>query len=155
MAISETTDSNVVEEEVDGLCIVCGTSLKHHGLYHVPPIIEADEEQIMDNIELGHAESNELQLPQSDYGAEVRAMVAVLAQFRNLIGNLEGLLFNLQVYSHRLPDRPKPDPIATMDKGDFVETIPPRLVKGFTGICKGTEHVHTPANEREATPPGN
>lgn len=105
---------------------------------------------------LGHAESTELQLPEADYGAEVKAMVAVLAQFRSLIGNLEGLLFNLQVYSHRAPDLPKPDKLIVMDKGDFVEHQPHRLVKGF-GICNPKEipaDVHTTANEQETTTPG-
>lgn len=103
---------------------------------------------------LGHEDPKHLQLPEADYGAEVRAMMAVLAQFRNLIGNLEGLLFNLQVYSHRLPDRPKPDPIVSMDDGDFIETQPQRLVKGF-GICYGKEKpdVHAATEGQEATTP--
>lgn len=101
----------------------------------------------------GCSEANELQLPEADYGAEVRAMVAVLAQLRSLIGNLEGLLFSMQVHSHRIPDRPKTDPIVTMDKGDFIETQPTRLVKGF-GICKPKEtHVHTPADKQETATP--
>ncbi len=98
---------------------------------------------------LGFAESKELQLPEADYGAEVRAMVAVLAQFRDLIGNLEGLLFSLQVHSHRPPDGACYEPAVDMDKGDFVEIPPTRLVRGY-GICKGKEEavdVHTPAKE--------
>ncbi len=90
--------------------------------------------------------STELSLPEANYGAEVRAMQAIIAQGRNLIANMEGLLFNLQVYSHRVPDQPKPDPIVSMDKGDFIEHTPDRLVRGY-GICKEKEtpDVHTPA----------
>ena len=111
------------------------------------------------NTVLGHAESNELQLPEADYGAEVRAMMAVLAQFRNLIGNLEGLLFNLQVYSHRIPDRPKPEKLIVLDGGDIVEKPPARLVKGFGHLTRPENgddlSVYTTSEGQDATTSGN
>ena len=99
-------------------------------------------------------ESKELTLPEADYGAEVRAMMAVLAQFRSLIGNLEGLLFNLRVYSHRIPDRPKPEKLIVMEDGDIVENVPQRLVKGFGHLVqKEQPDVHTATKgQEEATP---
>lgn len=104
---------------------------------------------------LGPSDLQKLQLPEADYGAEVKAMQAVINQIRNLTGNLEGLLFNLMVYSHKIPDRPKPDPIVVMEDGDVVEREIPRLVRGsLTGICptvEGTEDVRAPTNEQETT----
>lgn len=108
-----------------------------------------------EDITLGPVDSRELQLPQADYGVEVRAMVAVLAQLRSLIVNLEGLLFNMQVYSHKPPE-PDRQPIVVLEDGDIVTKIPERLVKGFTGICRSREtpDVCTPADEQGSTDSG-
>ncbi len=104
--------------------------------------------------ELGFAESREMMLPEANYGAEVKAMEAILAQFRSLVGNLEGLLFNMQVYSHRIPDRPKPEKLVVMDDGDFVENAAHRLVKGFGHLVNKDElNVHTSADEQDPTTP--
>ena len=91
----------------------------------------------------------ELQLPEADYGAEVKAMQAVIAQMRNLIGNFEAILFSLQVHSHRVPDVPKIEAaVVSMDEGDFIETQPTRLVKGFGGLSKElVADVHTPSKK--------
>ena len=104
------------------------------------------------NPQLGAVDSNELQLPEANYGPEVKAMGAVLTQLRSLVGNLEGLLFNLQMHSHRKPDRP--ENVVVMDDGDFVEKQPHRLVKGFGCLSKEpVEHVHTTAEGQAATTP--
>ena len=106
--------------------------------------------------EAREADHHELQLPEANYGAEVKAMQAVIAQMRNLIGNIEAVLFSLQVNSHRPLDRPKIEStVISMDKGDFIETQPTRLVRGFGCLSKEpVENVHTPAEESSSTASG-
>ncbi len=102
------------------------------------------------DVELGHAES--IPLPEANYGREVQAMEAVLSQLRGLIGNLEGLLFNMRLYSHK-PPAPKPESAVVMDDGDFIEVQPTRLIRGY-GVCKPKElDVHPTAEKSKTATP--
>ncbi len=95
-----------------------------------------------------------LNLPEGDYGAEVRAMTAVITQMKTLTVNLEALLFNLTVYSHK--PQVLPPPVVVLEDGDLVEEEVPRLVRGsLHGICKPEriDDVLTATDEQEATTP--
>lgn len=81
-----------------------------------------------------------LELPQADYGREVKAFEAVLEHTRTLITHMESILLSLKVHSHRIPDRTL-EPIVTLQDGDIVTKIPERLVKGFMGICRPEKEI--------------
>ena len=104
---------------------------------------------------MGRATSELLDLPEGNYAVEVRALQAVIVQQRNLLANLEAVLFSLRVYCHKVPILPEPK--IKLEDGDIVEDHPGRLVRGsVAGICKGkdVENVSASTDGQEAATTG-